>query len=141
MWNFTSITTFFNNLHVKRWANWTLSEYQWKKEFWGFTHLLGYFLFPHVVKCKGEKKVSDHHGHLKLPYRVEFSIPSLLFDGDEWRKNPSVRLESPNGVKTCLSWIWFHKIFSVRTNSLVNLVPWLTRRLVLGKSHVNQTLY
>ena len=38
-------------------------------------HLLGYFLFPHVVKCKGEKKVSDHHGHLKLPYRVEFSIP------------------------------------------------------------------
>ena len=56
MWNFTSITTFFNNLHVKRWANWTLSEYQWKKEFWGFTHLLGYFLFPHVVKCKREKK-------------------------------------------------------------------------------------
>ena len=95
MWNFTSIATFFNNLHVKRWANWTLSEYQWKKEFWGFTHLLGYFLFPHVVKCKEEKKfltimaTSNFHIGSNLVFH---SIPTFWWWWVEKKSKRSFRI-------------------------------------------------
>ena len=68
----------------------------------------GLFLIPPCGKMqRRRKKVSDHHGHLKLPYRVEFSIPFhpyflMVMSGE---KNPSVRLESPNGAKICLNLI------------------------------------
>ena len=139
MWNLTSITTFFNNLHVKRWANWTLSEYQWNKEFWGFTHLLGYFLFLHVVKCKGEKKkfltimaTSNFHIGSNLVFH---SIPTFWWWWVEKKSKRSFRIAQwgQNMFESCTGYFLSFYTYSKKAKKLSKYDPlriWHRRILV-----------